>query len=111
MGPPAIADVVLIPFPFSNLSNAKRRPAVVLADSGKGDWVMCMVAGNAYADPGAIRIGAADLARGTLSGGTSYARPGRLFTAHESLIAGFVGPLTPPKSERIRDAVINLIKP
>jgi hypothetical protein len=40
MGVPAAGSVVVIPFPFSDLSNAKRRPAVVLADAGKGETLM-----------------------------------------------------------------------
>lgn len=110
MGPPATADVVLIPFPFSDLSVAKRRPAVVLAGVGHGDWIMCMLTSNAYADPAAIRIVQADLVRGSLTA-VSFARPGRLFTANESLIAGFIGPLSRPTFDRVRDAVLKIIKP
>ncbi len=40
---PTIGAVVLIPFPFSGLSQSKLRPAIVLADVGKGDWVLCQV--------------------------------------------------------------------
>ena len=32
-------QVVLLPFPFSDLSAQKLRPALVLADAGKGDWL------------------------------------------------------------------------
>ena len=32
---PSVGLVVLVPFPFSDLSRAKLRPAVVLADAGK----------------------------------------------------------------------------
>ncbi len=46
MGTPATGEVVLVPFPFSDLSAAKVRPAVVLADVGRGDWVLCQVTSN-----------------------------------------------------------------
>jgi mRNA interferase MazF len=38
---PAARAVVLVPFPFSELSQAKLRPAVALAAAGRGDWVLC----------------------------------------------------------------------
>lgn len=37
----AAGSVILIPFPFSDLSQSKIRPALVLADVGRGDWVLC----------------------------------------------------------------------
>ncbi|MGB7413631.1 MAG: hypothetical protein WA902_05430 [Thermosynechococcaceae cyanobacterium] len=42
---PTTGAVVLIPFPFSDLSDSKLRPAVVLAAAGKGDWVLCQIIG------------------------------------------------------------------
>ena len=47
---PAAGKVVLVPFPFSDLSRSKLRPAVVLADASRGDWVLCQVTGNPYGD-------------------------------------------------------------
>jgi hypothetical protein len=35
---PTAGSVVLVPFPFSDLSVSKRRPAVVLADAERGGW-------------------------------------------------------------------------
>ena len=35
---PAAGEVVLVPFPFSDLSQSKLRPAVCLADAGRGGW-------------------------------------------------------------------------
>jgi hypothetical protein len=34
---PAVGKVILVPFPFSDLSQSKLRPAVVLANAGRGD--------------------------------------------------------------------------
>jgi len=80
------ASIVVIPFPFSDLSGAKLRPAVILADAGHGDWVLCQITSNPYSDPDAIRLTRAELQKGTLNA-ISFARPLKLFTANENLIA------------------------
>ena len=53
---PTAGAVVLIPFPFSDLSQAKLRPAVVLANSGRGDWILCQVTSNPYGDAHSLEI-------------------------------------------------------
>ena len=53
---PANGAVILVRFPFSDLSNTKVRPAVVLAEVGRGDWVLCQVTSQPYTDPTAIEI-------------------------------------------------------
>jgi mRNA interferase MazF len=47
--------VVLVRFPFSDLSWSKLRPAVVLAHAGGVDWVLCQVTSNPYGDPARCR--------------------------------------------------------
>ena len=54
---PAIGQVVLVPFPFSDLAGAKLRPAVVLADAGRDDWVLCQVTGNPLQRPSCYQVG------------------------------------------------------
>lgn len=110
MGVLAAGSVVVVPFPFSDLSDAKRRPAVVLADAGRGDWILCMVTSNAYADPNVITIGPGNFRRGALRQ-VSYVRPGKLFTAHESLVSDVVGELHGEVVDRLRDAVVQLVRP
>ena len=39
MGTFASRQVVLISFPFSDLSATKLRPALILANAGKDDWM------------------------------------------------------------------------
>ncbi len=80
------ASIVVVPFPFSDLSGTKLRPAVVLAETGHGDWLLCQITSNAYVDPTAIRLTDAELKKGTLNV-ISYARPMKLFTASTDLIA------------------------
>lgn len=76
----AAGQIVVLPFPFSDLSRSKYRPALLLADAGRGDWIACQVTSNPYADPRAIEILDTDFLVGGLQR-TSYARPGKLFTA------------------------------
>jgi mRNA interferase MazF len=80
------ASIVVIPFPFSDLSGTKLRPAVVLTEAGLGDWVLCQITSNPYSDPNAIRLTSAELQKGALNA-VSFARPLKLFTANENLIA------------------------
>ena len=36
-------DIVVLPFPFSDLSASKRRPALVLADLQGDDIILCQI--------------------------------------------------------------------
>ena len=71
---PAKGEVVLIPFPFSDLSQTKVRPALCLADSGRGDWVLCQITSNPYGDPNAVPLEPTDFETGGLLV-ASVARP------------------------------------
>ncbi|MGP8200459.1 MAG: type II toxin-antitoxin system PemK/MazF family toxin [Limisphaerales bacterium] len=104
MGTLAAGQVVIVHFPFSDLTASKLRPAVVLADAGRNDWILCQITSKSYGDPRAINLEASDFAQGSLRL-TSFARPGKLFTAHASLVAGNVGELKAGKFATIREAV------
>lgn len=106
---PAAGQVVLILFPFSDLSSSKLRPAVVLADAGRGDWILCQITSKPYGDPRSIEITDADFASGSLSV-VSYARPGKLFTASARLVHAEAGRLTSRAFDRTRGAVIELLQ-
>jgi mRNA interferase MazF len=100
----------LVPFPFSELSQSKVRPAVCLADAGRGDWVLCQITSNPYGDPAAVPLDTADFASGGLRV-ASFARPGKLFTAHTGLMVRSVGLLTPAALTRVLSAVIAILQP
>ncbi|MBI4516851.1 MAG: type II toxin-antitoxin system PemK/MazF family toxin [Deltaproteobacteria bacterium] len=105
---PAAGAVVLVRFPFSDLSQTKLRPAVVLADAGRGDCVLCQITSRPYADSGAIQISDASFASGSLHV-TSFARPAKLFTANQNLITSHVGTLTPETLRSIIQAVTHIL--
>jgi mRNA interferase MazF len=106
---PAVGAVVLVRFPFSDLSQTKLRPAVVLADAGRGDWILCQVTSKSYGDSGAIKLEDTGFSTGSLRV-MSYARPGKLFTADRDLIVSEVATLKPPSLKHVVDAVVNLLR-
>lgn len=110
MGVPSAGEVVLVPFPFSDLSQSKLRPAVCLAPAGRGDWVLCQVTSSPYGDPAALPIGAADFAAGGLRV-ASFARPGKLFTVSSALIVRSIGVLSPAAFGCVLAAVASLFQP
>ena len=109
MVPLAARTVALVRFPFSDLTGSKYRPVLVLADAGFGDFVLCQVTSNQYADPRAIKLDDEDFAEGSLNR-VSYVRPGKLFTAQEGLMRRRVGSLTPTSHERVVDEVVALLR-
>ena len=106
--PLAAGLVVLVRFPFSDLSQSKLRPAVVLADAGRGDWILCQVTSKAYADSAAVVLEDADFQRGSLQV-KSYARPGKLFTASGDLVESVVGMLRAESLHDVITAVVAII--
>ena len=105
---PTASSVVLVPFSFSDLSQSKRRPAVVLADAERGDWTLCQITSKSYADARAVELTDDDFQQGSLQL-VSYARPAKLFTAHESLFVSEVGVLGKESLKRIADKVVALV--
>lgn len=105
---PSAGDIVVLPFPFSDLSDSKIRPAVVLARANKSDWILCQITSNPYGDAQAIVIERTDFKAGMLRL-QSYARPSKLFTANQKLIVAIEGNLKPEKLIEIRQAIIDIL--
>jgi mRNA interferase MazF len=106
---PTAGAVVLVRFPFSDLSQTKLRPAVVLADAGRGDWILCQVTSKPYGDTRAIKLEDTSFSAGSLRV-LSYARPGKLFTANRDLIILDVATLKSQSLKQIVDAVVDLLR-
>jgi mRNA interferase MazF len=109
MGALATGTVVLVPSPFSDLSKSKLRPAVVLAGTGFDDWILCQITSNPYSDPKAVTITDDSFTQGSLQK-TSYARPGKLFTANRQLIKSEVGLLKKEAFEKVVDTVVGILQ-
>ncbi len=73
-------DVVIVPFPYSDLSQTKRRPAVVVAVLPSGGLMLCQITNQAVTDGDAVTVNNADFANGGLNL-PSNIRPNKVFTA------------------------------
>jgi mRNA interferase MazF len=78
-------DIVVIPFPFSDLSGSKKRPALVLADLQGDDIILCQITSQQTKDKYAIAIKDSDFKTGKLPA-PSNIRPNRIFTADKNII-------------------------
>lgn len=100
MGSLATGEVVLMPFPFSDLSQTKIRPAVYVADAGRGDFILCQITSQPYGDAMAIVLDDSDFVTGGLRLG-SYVRPSKVFTVDQRLVQSSAGTLNPTTIQRI----------
>jgi len=83
-------DVVAIPFPFSDLSQAKRRPALVVTDLSGDDLILCQITSQTISDKYSISLTDGDFQSGSLKR-RSNIRPNRLFTADSRIILYKIG--------------------
>ena len=101
-------DVVVLPCPFSDLSAAKRRPALVVATLQGPDIILCQITSQATRDSNAISLDAGDFSDGSLRA-PSNIRPNRLFTADSRLVLYRVGGVTPAKIQEVVNAIIEIV--
>jgi mRNA interferase MazF len=103
-------DIVVVPFPFTDLSSAKVRPALVLAALSRGDIILCQITSQAAGHPEAIPITAADFEAGGGLSRTSFTLPHRLVTANEICARRVVGRLKPVPLNHVRERVCAVIR-
>ncbi len=99
-------DVVVVPFPFSDLTQAKRRPALVLATPTGDDLILCQITSQNMKDTYSISLTSDDFESGNLNK-TSNIRPNRIFTADKKILLYIAGRI---KKNKIDSTVSNLIK-
>lgn len=102
-------DVVVVPFPFSDLTEAKRRPALVVADLTGEDLILCQITSQATRDQYALPLEPQDFRMGGLRH-SSAIRPNRLFTADQSLVLYKAGGLGQQKMDAVVDRIIEILK-
>lgn len=102
-------DVVIIPFPFSDLSGSKRRPAFVAATLAGEDSILCQITSKAR-DTFAVPLAASDFVSGSLPV-ESHIRPQKLFTADKRIIEAVAGHVSDGKTAEVINAIVSIVRP
>lgn len=102
-------DVVVVPFPFSDLTDAKRRPALVIAKLTRNDLILCLITSQGTEDRYATAISNDDFETGSLNR-NSYVKSNRVFTANEQIIAYKAGTLATNKVSEVIEKLIAILQ-
>ena len=99
---------MLVPFPFTDLTSSKKRPALVLSpdsfNAQQQDLVVVAITSQLTDSKDAVLLTARDFSAGTLPK-TSIVKPTKLFTLHSTLIIKKVAVLKNEKIEEVLQAV------
>ncbi len=101
-------DVVVVPFPFSDLSQSKRRPALVMATLQGDDVILCQITSQQVRDDYAVALTEADFLTGSLRQ-VSNLRPNRIFTADQGILLYKVGTISREKMAQVVNQLITIL--
>jgi mRNA interferase MazF len=101
-------DVVVIPFPFSDLSKSKKRPALVVA-SFSDEIVLCQITSGKGFDKYSVNVDDEDFSSDKLNL-SSVVRCNRIFTADRKIILYKIGSLRTRKFRKISECLLDMFK-
>ena len=78
-------DIVLFPFPYTDLSSRKLRPCLIISNEMKEDLILCQITSQYNKDNYSIELKNDETISGTLSI-DSYVRCNMIFTANKQMI-------------------------
>ena len=102
-------DIVVVPFPFSDLTEAKRRPARFITVLEGDDVILCQITSQSARDAYAVSINDSDFAEGSLRQPSNIS-PNRIFTADSHIVLYRVGRLAPGKLAEVIDKVVEVVR-
>jgi mRNA interferase MazF len=101
-------DVVVVPFPFSDLTDAKRRPALVLAELEGEDRILCQITSRQFGDRYSVLLNEFDFEEGSLRK-ISNIRPNRIFSADSKIILYKAGHIKSDKIDEVIKKIIDIL--
>ena len=101
-------DIVVVPFPFSDLTGKRRRPALVITNLKGDDLILCQITAT-RSDQYSISLTDTDFKKGSLKR-DSFIRPNKIFTADIHIIIRKIGNIKKEKIREVIDRIIQIIK-
>ena len=92
-------EVVVLEFPYTDLSRTKKRPSLIVANLKGDNLILCQITGQPRPDPDLINLKKGDFQTGGLQR-DSFVLPSFVFTIHKSKINYTAGKL---KQEKIKE--------
>lgn len=107
-------DLVWITFPYSNLEEAKARPALVVSREAYNqeheDVLICAVTSNLRSEPYKVPISSDDLTKGELPV-QSMVRADKLLQVERGLVDSSLGRVRESTHDRVVEAIHRLVSP
>jgi len=101
-------DIVVMNFPFSDLTATKKRPAMIISPLEGNELILCQITSKQKYDKYSIIANEEDFEKGTLKQ-KSTIRPNKLFTAERSIIEYKIGRFNSKKIKEVQESIIRII--
>ncbi|MEK6817467.1 MAG: type II toxin-antitoxin system PemK/MazF family toxin [Nanoarchaeota archaeon] len=102
-------DIIVVSFPFSDLSLTRKRPALVLSDIEGDDIVICEITSRMRKDNYFVSLENKDLEFGELKT-KSIIRPNRLLTIHKNKVNYKFGKIKDQKLKEVIEKIKIIFK-
>ena len=93
-------DIIVVSFPYTDLSETRKRPALILANLEGDDIVICEITSRQRKDPYVVSLENKELESGSLRT-KSIIRPNRLLTLEKSKVNYKFGKIKAEKLEEV----------
>ncbi|MCD4696449.1 MAG: type II toxin-antitoxin system PemK/MazF family toxin [Bacteroidales bacterium] len=106
-------EIVLVPFPYSDLSATKKRPVLIISNNSYNskydDVLVCVITSNRYIDDYSVNLTNNDLETGMLPE-LSVVKAHKLFTIHKDKIIKKFSEVNDIYFENVYRKIIDLIE-
>ena len=106
-------EIVLVPFPYSDLSSTKHRPVLIVSNNDYNqkfhDVLVCVITSNLHQDKYSIELEHGDLEMGVLPE-SSVVKAHKLFTSHQDKIIKKFSLVKSEFFEKVADKITHLIE-